>query len=139
MRYIFLAVVKIPPLHPPSPVWAAATSAQEIVWSLGALLSEQPQLRQEAVQAAATALVRVFRDPAFLKHYYRVLWRTTQAELNGYPALMQLQQAMGRTLVAMRELNLRKPGAYLIRLLQDGAWWDAVYRAPVSLVWQRAG
>ncbi len=107
---------------------AAATTPQEMVYSLGAIVGEHPQHRREAIQAAGKALARIFRDEQSVRHYYRVLWRATAAEFQGLPAYAQLQAAMTRTLVSMRELPLRRPGAYLLGQLREAGWIEAVYR-----------
>ena len=101
---------------------------KDVVWSLRTVLSEQPQRRAEAVQQGAQAIARVFADQQSVRHYYRMLWRATDAEFEGLPAFPQLEAAMCRTVDAMQEQGLRKPGAYLLKLLKEFGWMDAVYR-----------
>ncbi|MPY68059.1 hypothetical protein F8S09_15490 [Deinococcus sp. SDU3-2] len=111
-----------------SPHLAHTTSPQELVWSLQAVLSEHPQRRGEVIGEAAQALTRLYRDPGSFPHYCRMLWRASEAEFRGVPAFRQLEAAMLRTLVAMREVNLRRPGAYLLKQLERAGWLESVYR-----------
>lgn len=108
---------------------ATAATPEELVYSLSTIVSDHPQHRREAIQAAGKALARIFRDEQSIRHYYRVLWRATAAEFQGLPAYAQLQAAMTRTLVSMRELPLQRPGAYLLSLLREAGWVESVYRA----------
>ncbi|WP_295815551.1 hypothetical protein [uncultured Deinococcus sp.] len=109
-------------------LFANATTPQELVWSLSRIVSIHPQHRREAVQEGAAALVKVLRDEGWEKHYYRVLWRATEAEFRGLPAFAQLASALERTLVANEELDLRRPGAWLTRQLRECGWMTAVGR-----------
>lgn len=117
---------------------AAATTAQEVVWNLDTILAEHPQRRREAIQEAGQALARIFRDSHSLRHYYRVLWRATDAHFRGLPAYSQLQHAMQRTLTAMTEVQVTRPGAWLTRLLKDCSWWEAVYRCDEAAAYTAA-
>ena len=85
--------------------------------------------RREEVLLTSAALARTLRDEGSLKHDCRLLHRAVQAEFEGVPALSRLQFALQRVLVGMRESNLRRPGAVLVRELKQGGWWDEVYRA----------
>ena len=62
-------------------------------------------------------------------HYYRILWRATEAEFNGQPAYSQLAHTLERTLIATHELKLAGPGAWLTRQLRDCGWVDGLYCA----------
>jgi hypothetical protein len=97
------------------------------VWSLSRIVSVHPQGRREAVQEGAARLVTLLHDPGWERHYYRILWRATEAEFNGQPAYSQLAHALERTLVAVKELKLARPGAWLTRQLRECGWVDAVY------------
>lgn len=109
--------------------WIHETSRpKDVVWGLRTLLSEHPQRRTEAVQQAAQGLARLFDDQRSLKHYYQVLWRAVNAEFEGLPAFGQLETALCRTLDAMQESKLRRPGGYAMKLLGELGWLDAVYR-----------
>ncbi|MFC3832844.1 MULTISPECIES: hypothetical protein [Deinococcus] len=112
-------------------LFADATTPQELVWSLSRIVSTHPQHRREAVQEGAAALVEVLRDEGWEKHYYRVLWRATEAEFQGIPAFAQLAFALERTLVANRELYLHRPGAWLARQLEECGWMTAVGRPTI--------
>lgn len=107
---------------------AHAATPQELVWSLQAVLSEHPQRRGEIVEQAARTLARLFRDDHSRAHYCRVLWRAIEAEFKGLPAFRQLEAAMLRTLITMQEIDLQRPGAYLMRQLEQAGWLDSVYR-----------
>lgn len=107
----------------------SAHTAGDVVWGLSAILSEHPQARGEAIERAAQALVRVFRDPQSMKHYCRLLHRAVQREFTGFPAFQQLQHTLQRVLVDMTETPLHRPGGRVVRELQRAGWWDAVYRA----------
>jgi hypothetical protein len=109
-------------------VFGDALTPQELVWSLSRIVSTHPQSRREAVQEGAARLVALLGDPGWERHYYRVLWRATEAEFRGVPAYVQLAHALERTLVAGRELPVRRPGAWLMRQLLNCGWVDAVYR-----------
>lgn len=102
---------------------------RELVEVLSALRTEFPQRRRDAVQAAGTALARVFNDQQSVRHYYRVLWRALQADLQGLRGLDTLQTEMHRVLIDMRELHIKHPGAMLTSRLKESDWWNAVYRA----------
>jgi hypothetical protein len=93
-------------------------------------MSEHPQKRGEAIQAAAVTLTALFHDQQSERHYYRILWRAVDAEFEGQAAFSQLETSMCRTLDAMRETTLRSPGGYLTKLLRDSGWLDAVYQRP---------
>ena len=71
----------------------------------------------------------LLNDPGWERHYYRILWRATEAEFKGLPAYAQLARALERTLIASRELRLARPGAWLTRQLRDCGWVDTVYCA----------
>lgn len=105
-----------------------AATPQDLIWSLSRIVSTHPQGRREAVQEGAARLVRLLDDPGWERHYYRVLWRATEAEFRGIPAYAQLASALERTLIASSELHLARPGAWLTRQLKDCGWIDAVYR-----------
>ncbi|WP_152544973.1 hypothetical protein [Deinococcus phoenicis] len=107
---------------------ASASSPQELVWSLQAVMSEHPQRRGEVIEEAAHALARLYRDTRSVEHYCRVLWRATDAEFEGIPAFRQLEAAMLRTLVTMQEIHLHHPGGYLMKQLERAGWTDSVYR-----------
>jgi hypothetical protein len=107
---------------------------QQLVWSLSRIVSMHPQGRREAVQEGADRLVTLLSDRGWERHYYRVLWRATEAEFRGIPAYAQLAYALERTLVAGWELPLRRPGAWLMRQLRDCGWLDAVYRVGAPTV-----
>lgn len=106
-----------------------AASPADIVWGLSNVLSTTPQGRGEAIEVAAHALSRLYRDPKSFKHYCRLLHRAVAAEFRGVPALSRLQNALQRVLVGMSERGLTRPGAVLVRELKEGGWWDEVYRA----------
>jgi len=108
-------------------LFADATTPQELVWSLSRIVSIHPQARREAVQEGAARLVQLLADPGWERHYYRLLWRATEAEFQGLPAYTQLAHALERTLIAANELHLARPGAWLTRQLRDCGWLDAVY------------
>ena len=110
-----------------------ATTPHELVWSLSRIVSVHPQGRREAVQEGAARLVALLNDPGWERHYYRILWRATEAEFNGQPAYSQLAHALERTLVASKELKLARPGAWLTRQLKDCGWTDAVYQSANSI------
>ena len=107
---------------------ASASSPQELVWSLQAVMSEHPQRRGEVIEETAHALARIYRDTGSAEHYCRMLWRATEAEFEGVPAFRQLEAAMLRTLVAMQEIHLHRPGGYLMKQLERAGWIDSVYR-----------
>lgn len=100
---------------------------QELMWSLSRIVSLHPHHRREAVQEGAARLVYLLNDAGWERHYYRLLWRATQAEFRGIPAYAQLASALERTLIAVRELRLTRPGAWLSRQLTDCGWMEAVY------------
>lgn len=102
---------------------------RELVEVLSALRTEVPQRRRDAVQAAGTALARVFNDQQSVRHYYRVLWRALQADLQGLRGLDTLQTEMRRVLIDMKELPIAHPGALLTSRLKESDWWNAVYRS----------
>lgn len=108
-------------------LFADAATPQELVWSLSRIVSTHPQHRREAVQEGAARLVCLLDDAGWERHYYRILWRATEAEFRGMPAYAQLAHALERTLVASRELHLARPGAWLNRQLTDCGWMSAVY------------
>lgn len=108
-------------------LFSDATTPQELVWSLSRIVSTHPQHRREAVQEGAVELVKLLRDDGWEKHYYRILWRATDAEFRGVPAYAQLASALERTLIAVHELGLARPGAWLSRQLSDCGWMDTVY------------
>jgi hypothetical protein len=108
---------------------AAATSAQDVVWGLGAILHEHPQHRREAIQQAGRTLAAIFRDAHSVRHYWRILWRATAAEYAGLNAYQDVQREMAVTLAEMTEVQMTNPGGWLVRRLKNCAWWDAVYRA----------
>ncbi|MDP9766142.1 hypothetical protein [Deinococcus enclensis] len=109
---------------------ATAETPKDLVWSLRTVMSEHPQRRAEVIEGAAAALARLFNDRAFERHYCRILWRAVGAEFEGQAAFASLETSMCRTLDAMQEIKLRKPGSYLMSLLADSGWLDAVYRRP---------
>lgn len=100
---------------------------QELVWGLSRIVTTHPQRRREAIQEATEHLVRLLNDQGWERHYYRLLWRATDAEARGLPAYNQLAHALERTLIATRELHLARPGAWLTHQLADCGWMDAVY------------
>jgi hypothetical protein len=108
-------------------VFEDALTPQDLVWSLSRIVSTHPQGRREAVQEGAARLVSLLHDPGWERHYYRILWRATEAEFRGVPAYAQLASALERTLIAGTELHLVRPGAWLTRQLNDCGWMDAVY------------
>jgi len=71
--------------------------------------------------------VQLLHDPGWERHYYRLLWRATEAEFRGLPAYAQLAHALERTLIAGRELQLVRPGAWLTRQLRYCGWIEAIY------------
>lgn len=105
---------------------------RDLVWSLSRIVSTHPQRRREAVQEGAARLVTLLNDRGWERHYYRILWRATDAEFRGVPAYAQLAHALERTLVAGRELHITRPGAWLSRQLSECGWMDAVYRHAVG-------
>ncbi|PYE49467.1 hypothetical protein [Deinococcus yavapaiensis] len=107
----------------------AANDPADVVWNLSAVLSTTPQARGDAIEAAATALARLYRDPGSIKHYCRLLHRAVTAEFQGIPALSRLQFTLQRVLIHMRETPPRRPGAIIIRELKLSGWWNEVYRA----------
>ena len=109
-------------------LFSDAATPQDLVWSLSRIVSVHPQGRREAVQEGAVRLVTLLNDPGWERHYYRILWRATEAEFRGQPAYSQLAHALERTLIAVKELTLARPGAWLTRQLCDCGWMDAVYR-----------
>ncbi len=100
---------------------------QDLVWSLSRIASVHPHHRREAVQEGAARLVTLLSDTGWERHYYRVLWRATEAEFRGVPAYAQLAAALQRTLVSTAELNLNRPGAWLMHQLRECGWLDNVY------------
>lgn len=114
-----------------SPTSAPTSDASppEVVWALTALVSAPSKKRGERIAETAKALMRVFRDERSFEHYCRLLHRAVAAEARGLPALAQLQHAMTRVLVDMRELGLHRPGGRLVQLLKACEWWEGVYRA----------
>lgn len=110
-------------------IFQDAATPQELVWSLSRIVSTHPQGRREAVQEGATRLVRLLGDAGWERHYYRILWRATEAEFKGIPAYAQLASALERTLITSNELRLARPGAWLTRQLRDCGWIDTVYKS----------
>ena len=105
-----------------------ATTPQELVWSLRAVMSEHPNRRNTFIEAAAHAVARLFWDEQSVSHYCRVLHRATEAEFEGVAAYTTLEGAMIRTLHAISEVPLKRPGAYLMCRLHEAGWLDSVYR-----------
>jgi len=104
----------------------SATQPAEVVWALGAILSEHPQRRRELIEQAGQRLARLFRDRHSARAYYRMLWCAVDAEFRGIPAFFSLQNAMQRVLIAMQEVPVRSPGALLLHELGDqGCGWLA--------------
>ena len=91
------------------------------------------------MQEGAARLVRLLDDAGWERHYYRILWRATESEFRGIPAYAQLAYALERTLIAVQELRLARPGAWLTRQLRDAGWLDAVYRSSPSKKWTAPG
>lgn len=106
-----------------------AQTPQELVWSLSRIASVHPQRRREAVQEGAARLVQLLDDAGWERHYYRLLWRATEAEFRGCPAYTQLAAALQRTLISKAELGLSRPGAWLMHQLRKCGWLDDVYHA----------
>lgn len=97
---------------------------------------ERPQLRRERVEEAARMIGGVLSDlgPISLKGYCRMIWRGLRGEREQRPALMGLLDAISRTLTFRREAQgtgrpLRKPGAYLRRVLEESGWMAREYRS----------
>lgn len=104
----------------------SATQPAEVVWALGAILSEHPQRRRDLIEQAGQRLSILFRDRHSAKAYYRLLWCAVNAEFRGIPAFFSLQNAMQRVLIAMQEVPVRSPGALLLHELGDqGCGWLA--------------
>ncbi len=104
----------------------SATQPAEVVWALGAILSDHPQRRRDLIEQAGQRLAILFRDRHSARAYYRLLWCAVEAEFQGIPAFFSLQNAMQRVLVAMREVPVRSPGALLLHELGDqGCGWLA--------------
>ncbi|MVN87624.1 hypothetical protein GO986_12690 [Deinococcus sp. HMF7620] len=104
----------------------SATEPAEVVWALGAILSEHPQRRRDLIEQAGQRLALLFRDRHSARAYYRLLWCAVETEFRGIPAFLGLQNAMQRVLVAMREVPVRSPGALLLHELGDqGCGWLA--------------
>ncbi|MPY68250.1 hypothetical protein F8S09_16460 [Deinococcus sp. SDU3-2] len=93
-------------------LFAEACTPQELIWSLSRIVSIHPHYRREAVQEGATHLTRLLHDAGWERHYYRILWRATEAEFRNIPAYAQLGHALERTLIATQELQLIRPGAW---------------------------
>ena len=108
-------------------VFAEVETPQDLIWSLSRITSTHPHHRREAVQEGAARLVGLLNDTGWERHYYRVLWRATEAEFRGVPAYAQLAAALQRTLIARMELGLSRPGAWLMHLLRECGWVDDVY------------
>ncbi|WP_458593532.1 hypothetical protein [Deinococcus sp. PEB2-67] len=104
-----------------------AQTPQELVWSLSRIASVHPHHRREAVQEGAARLVQLLDDTGWERHYYRLLWRATEAEFRGCPAYAQLAAALQRTLISKTELGLSRPGAWLTHQLRECGWLDDVY------------
>ena len=116
-----------------------AVTGQDLAWSLSRVVSTHPQRRREAVQEGADRLVRLLDDAGWERHYYRILWRATEAEFRGIPAYAQLAHALERTLIAVQELQLARPGAWLTRQLRDAGWLDVVYHSSPGRKWTTPG
>ncbi|MBX8463675.1 hypothetical protein [Deinococcus sp. RIT780] len=108
-------------------VFKDAKTPQELLWSLSRVASTHPRHRREAVQEGAARLVQLLDDEGWEQHYYRVLWRATEAEFRGCPAYAQLAAALQRTLISKAELGLSRPGAWLTHQLRECGWMDNVY------------
>lgn len=110
-------------------LFVQAQTPQDLVWSLSRIASVHPHHRREAVQEGAVRLVALLNDAGWERHYYRILWRATEAEFRGCPAYAQLAAALQRTLISNTELNLQRPGAWLMHQLRECGWLEAVYHA----------
>jgi len=115
-------------------MFSDAKTPQELVWSLSRIVAAHPRHRRAVIQEGTVRLVTLLNDTGWEKHYYRILWRATEAEFSGLRAYNQLAYALERTLIAERELSLRRPGAWLTQQLRHTGWLDAVYhRSPEKL------
>jgi len=97
------------------------------VWGLDEVARVHPRQRQAAVRDGAARLVQALDDAGREMHYHRMLWRAIWAEYRGVRAFGPLIAAVQRTLIAKAETGLRSPGAWLMRLLRECGWVDAVY------------
>ncbi|MBB5378600.1 hypothetical protein HNQ07_004107 [Deinococcus metalli] len=113
-------------------LFSDVTTPHELIWSLSRIVSTHPQRRREAVQEGATRLTHLLDDSGWERHYFRILWRATEAEFRGCPAYAQLAAALQRTLVSTTELHLARPGAWLMHQLRECGWLDAVYHAKAT-------
>lgn len=108
-------------------VFEQVQTPQELIWSLSRIASVDPHHRREAVQEGAARLVQLLDDSGWERHYYRLLWRATEAEFRGCPAYAQLAAALQRTLISKEELDLKRPGAWLMHQLRECGWLDDIY------------